>query len=223
MTLNEKLQEHNEKFPLQETSQQIQEAEFEVIPALPSEPVALTKVDISVPKELVLSDGPIADLAPGSPEHVVKNAADMAKLLMHVIAKKPKKNVVMNGRQFLGYEDWALLGRFHGVVASIVSTKYDTQTYGEIVFEAVAEVRFADSGKLVSRAEAMCSCSEDNWRGKPLYQVRSMAQTRACAKALRQVFGYIAILAGYEATPLEEIREEDLTPKPSFLDKLTKT
>lgn len=46
---------------------------------------------------------------------------------------------------------------------------------------------------------------ETNWRGKPLFQLRSMAQTRACAKALRNVLAFVPVLAGYEATPAEEM------------------
>lgn len=40
---------------------------------------------------------------------------------------------------------------------------------------------------------------------KPLFQLRSMAQTRAEAKALKSVFGWVVVLAGYRATPAEEM------------------
>ena len=40
---------------------------------------------------------------------------------------------------------------------------------------------------------------------KPLFQLRSMAQTRAEAKALKSVFGWVVVLAGYRATPAEEL------------------
>jgi len=39
----------------------------------------------------------------------------------------------------------------------------------------------------------------------PLFQLRSMAQTRACAKALRLAVGWVVVLAGYKATPSEEL------------------
>lgn len=39
----------------------------------------------------------------------------------------------------------------------------------------------------------------------PLFQLRSMAQTRACAKALRNVFSWVVVLAGYQPTPAEEL------------------
>jgi hypothetical protein len=40
---------------------------------------------------------------------------------------------------------------------------------------------------------------------KPLFQLRSMAQTRAGARALRQVFAWVVVLAGYKPTPAEEM------------------
>lgn len=39
----------------------------------------------------------------------------------------------------------------------------------------------------------------------PLYQLASMAQTRANAKALRNVLSWVAVLAGYRPTPAEEM------------------
>jgi hypothetical protein len=59
----------------------------------------------------------------------------------------------------------------------------------------------------ISAAEAMCLNDEPNWKTKPLFQLRSMAQTRSCAKALRNVLAWVVVLAGYRATPAEEIQD----------------
>jgi hypothetical protein len=39
----------------------------------------------------------------------------------------------------------------------------------------------------------------------PLFQLRSMAQTRACAKAIRNVFSWVVVLAGYAPVAAEEM------------------
>ena len=39
----------------------------------------------------------------------------------------------------------------------------------------------------------------------PMFQLRSMAQTRACAKALRNVLAWVVVMAGYKPTPAEEL------------------
>jgi hypothetical protein len=48
----------------------------------------------------------------------------------------------------------------------------------------------------------------------PLFQLRSMAQTRSNAKALKNRFAWIVVLAGYSATPAEEMTTHDDPPPP---------
>ena len=43
--------------------------------------------------------------------------------------------------------------------------------------------------------------------------MRSMAQTRACAKALRNALAWVMVLAGVAGTPAEEMGEEERAPK----------
>jgi hypothetical protein len=57
---------------------------------------------------------------------------------------------------------------------------------------------------------------------KPLFQLRSMAQTRAAAKAIRSVFSWVVVLAGYKPTVAEEMtgnefpeERKDQAPPPS--------
>jgi hypothetical protein len=47
----------------------------------------------------------------------------------------------------------------------------------------------------------------------PLYQLASMAQTRANAKALRNVLSWVVVLAGYRPTPSEELLEARVVPQ----------
>ena len=50
----------------------------------------------------------------------------------------------------------------------------------------------------------------------PLFQMASMAQTRACSKVLRNVLSWVAVLAGYSPTPAEELDGmADRVPNPS--------
>ena len=102
-----------------------------------------------------------------------------------------------------------MCGQFFGCTAIIIKDKYVTE-YGAVGFEATASIRRIRDGNEVGRANAMCLMDENMWSGKPLYAVRSMAQTRACAKAFRLVFAWILVLAGYKPTPAEEITQEML-------------
>jgi hypothetical protein len=57
------------------------------------------------------------------------------------------------------------------------------------------------SGKSMPKRERVRVADE----AVPFFQLRSMAQTRACAKAFRNVLAWVVVLAGYKPTPAEEM------------------
>lgn len=137
-----------------------------------------------------------------APELVLQEAAKAAQALRDVIERKPQK-VVINGKTFLQFEDWQTLGRFYGVTVAARATNYLEQ--GRVRgYECHAEALRAD-GQVISAAQAMCMDDEAKWHDKPLFQLRSMAQTRAQAKALRNVLAWVVVMAGYAPTPAEEM------------------
>lgn len=159
------------------------------------------------------------------PEAVIAEARDAANALKKLLDAKPNP-VKMNGETYLEFEDWQTLGKFYGVAVKVASTAYIE--YGGVRgFEARAVVVDMRTGTEISAAEAMCLNDEDKWstRSKyewktvqgvrvkekvgeepvPLFQLKSMAQTRACAKALRNVLAWVVVLAGYKPTPAEEL------------------
>ncbi|MDI6808433.1 MAG: hypothetical protein QME66_05560 [Candidatus Eisenbacteria bacterium] len=140
-----------------------------------------------------------------APDLVLAEAKHASIALTEVIRQKPKQ-VRFGGEQYLEFEDWQLLGRFYGLSVRIVESSVRYVEYGDVHgFEATAEVlRNADSA-VISAASAMCLNDEQNWRSKPLFQLKSMAQTRACAKAFRNVLSWVAVLAGFRPTPAEEM------------------
>src|SRR5258708_4026252 len=139
---------------------------------------------------------------PRAPEIVLQEAAKAAQALREVIERKPNKCVI-NGKTFLQFEDWQTLGRFYGVTVAARATSYIEQ--GRVRgYECHAEAIRAD-GQVISAAQAMCLDDEQKWSDKPLFQLRSMAQTRAQAKALRNVLAWVVVMAGYAPTPAEEM------------------
>ena len=139
-----------------------------------------------------------------APEVVLGEARKAAQALQEVLHGK-KNPVKFNGEQYLEFEDWQTVGRFYGITAKIVSTQY--VQFGEVSgFEARAEAVMVSSGQVISAADAMCLNDEKNWSSKPMFQLRSMAQTRACAKSLRNVLAWVVVLAGYKPTPAEEMQ-----------------
>lgn len=142
-----------------------------------------------------------------APDFVLAEAARAAAALRDVIEKKPNKCVI-RGKTFPQFEDWQTLGRFYGVTAKTRSTKFVEfgEGYDRVRgFEATADALLVSTNQVISSAEAMCLDDEEKWSDAPLFQVKSMAQTRACAKALRNVLAWVVVLAGYNPTPAEEL------------------
>lgn len=167
------------------------------------------------------------------PESVLREAKKAADVLRRVLNAKPRKLVLnkQTKEQYLEFEDWQLLGKFYGIsTAVIIGSTRQIQVGGAIGFEAAAEAIHTATGMRVSSADAMCLNDEDNWKARPQYdyitvdgqqvknqvgskdvpmfQLRSMAQTRACAKALSNALRWVIVLSGQKGisgTPAEEM------------------
>lgn len=145
-----------------------------------------------------------------APNVVLDEAQKAAAALKDVISKKAKK-VSFNGEQYIEAEDWQTIGKFYNVAAKVEWTKY--VEFGTAKgYEARAVVIHIPTGNVISAAEAMCTNDERNWGGRSLNQIRSMAQTRASAKALRTVLAWVVVMAGYKPTPVEEMDLEHEAP-----------
>lgn len=80
-------------------------------------------------------------------------------------------------------------------------------------WEARVVVR-SRNGMEIGAAEAQCTRSEAMWKTRDDFALRSMAQTRATAKSLRSVLGFVMVLAGYQATPAEEMPDDPPANRP---------
>ena len=151
--------------------------------------------DLAVPKEETL-------VLAGDPQKQMEYAVKSSQILVQILAHKPKK-VMINGEQYLEFEDWQTLGRFYGATVGIEWTK-PIEREGKVWgYEAKAIVYI--KGEIVSSAEAMTTRDERNWANRDEFTLRSMAQTRASAKALRNVLAWVAVLGGFRPTPVEDM------------------
>jgi hypothetical protein len=117
------------------------------------------------------------------PEVALASAQKAATALLKVVSQK--RQIVINGSRYLTFEDWQTIGRFYGITVGVEST--------------------TRAATVISAAEGICTRSERKWKDRDEYALKSMAQTRACAKALRNVLAWVAVLAGFEGTPAEEM------------------
>lgn len=147
----------------------------------------------------VVTSAPVNLFGGQNPAEIVRRATENANALAEVIkAKRLFKNI--GGKSHVLVEGWTLLGSMVGVFPVVVWTRQlDDQGW-----EARVEARTM-AGQVVGAAEAECRPSESNWAKRDSYALRSMAQTRATSKALRGPLGFIVSLAGFEATPADEV------------------
>lgn len=159
------------------------------------------------------------------PDAQLEMAIRAAKALSNVIAQK-KKPVIINGEQYLEFEDWQTLGQFDGVSVRTGDAEF-VEIDGVKGAKAKAYLINSHTGEIIGGAEAYCMRDEDKWGTRPKYewqgeganrkrvkvgeevvpwfQLASMAQTRAGSKALRNKEAWIAVLGGYKPTPAEEM------------------
>lgn len=125
---------------------------------------------------------------------------------MASLCRGPAFVAEIQGRQYPTVAWWTTVGAALGLFPVEVSCERLNRD-GEIAYLAMVEVRDR-SGRTVTRASAMCSSAERLWRGRDEYAIRSMAITRATGKAYRLGLAFLAVLAGLEPTPAEEMPVE---------------
>ncbi len=126
----------------------------------------------------------------------------MAKILKDHIVKnnlyaaiKEKNYVMVEGWQFAG----GLMGLFPRIVK--------VESIGKDKWLAQAEIVNQKTQAVISTGFAICSKEESKKASFDEYAILSMAQTRAIGKAFRNLLGWVMKLAGYEATPAEEMKK----------------
>jgi hypothetical protein len=168
----------------------------------PSEPVPGEKQEAPVavvPSTGEVVSGPLA-LFSGTAAMRLSVADGTAKLLAPIIDRCNLSKKI-GQRTYVYFEGWTTLGAMVGVFPVVSWSQPLEDGSG---YEARVEARTFD-GALVGAAEAMCQRTEKSWADRDDYALRSMAQTRAGAKAMRMPLGFIMQLGGYAATPAEEM------------------
>lgn len=142
-----------------------------------------------------------------TPEDVLRAGAAVATPLAKFI-KNRNLSVRLGNKDYVLAEGFQALGVMMGVTPHEVSVEDR-----DGIFTATVELRRVNDGKALARASAECGSDDEKdkwgkptWANRPRYARRSMAITRATAKAGRMAFGWVMLMAGYQATPAEEMQ-----------------
>lgn len=143
-------------------------------------------------------------LAPATDiEQILSVASAQASAIMKVIEEKHLSVRIGSGKHIL-IEAWTALAQANRKRFDTIELRVDDSPNAYTV-RACVGLRDIDTGELVAKAWASCSKSEKLWKDRDDYAVESMAQTRAAGKVARLVYGWVIALAGYSATPAEEV------------------
>lgn len=157
--------------------------------------------------DIVPVDSGTFDLARTDGVTALKHAEGMVRYMADK-CKGPQFISVISGRKYPRVEWWCTVGAGLGLFPQeLSSNKLDREV---ITYEAIVEVRRGE--QVISRASALCSASEKTWKSRDEYAIKSMATTRATGKAYRIAFSFLAVMAGLEPTPAEEMPPEPESP-----------
>lgn len=136
-------------------------------------------------------------------------------------------------KAYVNVEGWQFAGGLVGVYPMLKSVnkidttgvtydqydKYKKTTVQKPLIKYEAEIELMNKGIIVGRGYAVCTNSEKGKGAFEEYAISSMAQTRATGKAYRLLLGWVMKVAGYEATPEEEMTEEYVDVQPTDDEK----
>ena len=140
--------------------------------------------------------------------HDPEQAYKEAQRLVSVVANRctgPGYLVNIRGKQYPKIEWWTSVSASLGLFPRVLYSKRLDRD-DEIAYEAKVEVH--RNGQIIASGEAMCSNREERWRTADEYAIKSMSITRASGKAYRIPLSFLAVMAGLEVTPAEEMPGE---------------
>lgn len=177
--------------------------------------MSVEAVDAQFTESTALAVREDANLAPTSlfaamrPAEKVAYAAEIATALKGVLVAQGLVTKIRNS-EHVRVEGWQTAAALCGISARVAWTKALDDGSGWV---AHAEAVRIENGVVVGAGDGMCSRAESSWKSRDDFALRAMAQTRAVSRALRGVLAFIIVLAGYEATPAEEMVHD--APAPS--------
>lgn len=167
------------------------------------------------PNETPEADAPGTEIVPAEPTAIYNPQLDMdrareASVPLALLIKECDLSVKISNREYVRVEGWiALLGTQHvsAIVESVEAFSLPAclEGHGICGYESRVVLIRDDDQVQVGAGVAECSFHERTWRDRDGFAVKSMAQTRALGKAARMKYGFIMRMAGFEATPEEEI------------------
>lgn len=157
------------------------------------------------------------DVSLDNPSELVNFAKDLKKVIV-----EQKLYATIQGKNYALVEAWQFCGGVLRVLPVVESLK-DLSTDNIVKYRAKVNLVRLENNEVVGCGIAICTNKEKGKQYFDEYAIASMAQTRAVGKAYRNAFGWLMKMAGYEATPAEEMSEvklQDVKFTPEEVDRI---
>lgn len=140
------------------------------------------------------------------PMDQLNEARQRASVLVEVVKEQGLAKSFGGGKPHVFVEGWQFLASQFGLIPDIEWTKELDDGW-----EARAALRRLSDGVVIAHGDGECRKTERNWKDRDSYAIRSMAQTRAVSKVCRIALSSVMVMAGFNATPAEEMDGIELT------------
>ncbi len=137
-----------------------------------------------------------------SPEQL-KAVQDLASLKKFI--EDNKLGLDDNGKKYVKVEVWQYLAQQHGLIPTYLSEEV---SYGETYGVKTTCILHNVQGAEISRSTMIACRDEDFLKDKDRFAVMGLSETRAFARAVKNIYGYLLVALGFNATPWEEITEK---------------
>lgn len=134
----------------------------------------------------------------------IEVATEVANVLSKVLIQQ-KLVVNIKGNKYVTASGWNTLGTMLGTYARTEEVTPFQPIKGKVGYRA--RVSIMQGNNILSTAEAIATSGGFQTKEHAIF---SMAQTRAMGKAYRMAFSWIIELAGFQATPAEEMTSEEI-------------
>ena len=117
-------------------------------------------------------------------------------------------SIYKDGKYYLKAEAWQYLLSMLGLYPScecLTMMKQEKDGTSTFVGVKVEVILTKGDGTQVCKSMMVARCEEEWLKDKPEYAVYGLAQTRAISRAARNLYGWVAVQAGFEATPWDEM------------------
>lgn len=146
---------------------------------------------------------PVKTAGNGSQDKKVELSDDAKKLLaLKTFIETNNLGLDDNGKKYVKVEVWQYLAQQRGLIPTFLSE--ETQ-YGENYGVKTTCILHNASGLEITRSTMIATRDEEFLKDKDRFAVMGLSETRAFARAVKNIYGYLLVALGFNATPWEEI------------------